>query len=31
MSMNQNRIDPRFAMALAIFALMAESAREASS
>ena len=31
MSMNQNRIDPRFAMALAIFALMAESAREAAS
>jgi uncharacterized protein YxjI len=30
MSMNQNRIDPRFAMALAIFALQAESARESS-
>jgi hypothetical protein len=28
LSMNQNRLDPRFAMALAIFALQAESARE---
>ncbi len=28
LSMNHNRLDPRFAMALAIFALMQESARE---
>ncbi|NUP14400.1 MAG: hypothetical protein HOW73_50870 [Polyangiaceae bacterium] len=28
LSQNQNRIDPRFAIALAIFALMMESARE---
>jgi hypothetical protein len=28
LTMNQNRMDPRFAVALTVFALMAEAARE---